>query len=232
MAGHLQTAGPEASEPLRRRMPRRLRRRRCPPMAGAPHGTEGGPPGRTRCGPRRCSPWAPPPPSRRPGTPPFLPCRDHPAAQLPSRMHDAPLGSPSSVIIHLSRKNLRACAHVFVRRRCLRRVVLMDQDLPHRISSPSKSAPGPRYSLVWKLVLWPREHAACGGAGAGASGRPALPGQQQQRAAGGERSPAASSAAAPGLSRPEWGPPQRIGSAAFGRGGAPLPLDLTAAPPP
>lgn len=37
------------------------------------------------------------------------------------------------------------------------RVVLMDQDVCHRISGPSRRAPGPRYSLVWKLVFVPRE---------------------------------------------------------------------------
>ena len=33
------------------------------------------------------------------------------------------------------------------------RVVLMDQDVLHRVSAPSAAAQRPRYSLVWKLVL-------------------------------------------------------------------------------
>ncbi|GAX85210.1 hypothetical protein CEUSTIGMA_g12630.t1 [Chlamydomonas eustigma] len=38
------------------------------------------------------------------------------------------------------------------------RVVLMDQDVPHRISQPSSEAGSrPRYSLVWKLVFFPKE---------------------------------------------------------------------------
>ncbi|MEW5299067.1 MAG: hypothetical protein WDW36_002116 [Sanguina aurantia] len=36
------------------------------------------------------------------------------------------------------------------------RVVLMDQDMTHRISVPSKESQGPRYSLVWKLVFFPK----------------------------------------------------------------------------
>jgi len=35
------------------------------------------------------------------------------------------------------------------------RVVLMEGDVPHRIAPPSAGAPGPRYSLVLKLVLHP-----------------------------------------------------------------------------
>ena len=38
------------------------------------------------------------------------------------------------------------------------RAVLMDQDVLHRLSAPSKRAGGcPRYSLVWKLVFLPRQ---------------------------------------------------------------------------
>lgn len=59
------------------------------------------------------------------------------------------------------------------------RVVLMDQDVPHRISGPSKLAGCPRYSLVWKLVFCPKVRGA-----------------------------------SPSISRPEWGPPTRFGSAA------------------
>ena len=36
------------------------------------------------------------------------------------------------------------------------RVVLMDQDITHRLSAPSASAGRPRYSLVWKLLFHPR----------------------------------------------------------------------------
>jgi 2OG-Fe(II) oxygenase superfamily len=35
------------------------------------------------------------------------------------------------------------------------RVVLMDQDIMHRVSAPSRAAGRPRYSLVWKLALLP-----------------------------------------------------------------------------
>lgn len=36
------------------------------------------------------------------------------------------------------------------------RAVLMDQDVLHRLSAPSRLAQGqPRYSLVWKLVFLP-----------------------------------------------------------------------------
>ncbi|KAI8463534.1 MAG: hypothetical protein J3K34DRAFT_142799 [Monoraphidium minutum] len=84
------------------------------------------------------------------------------------------------------------------------RVVLMDQDIAHRISAPSKAAPGPRYSLVWKLLLWPRDAATGAGGGSGGGG------------------------GARGLSRPEWGPPQRIGSAAAGAAGVRLPLPVAA----
>jgi probable phosphoglycerate mutase len=45
------------------------------------------------------------------------------------------------------------------------RVVLMEGDVPHRISPPSAGAPGPRYSLVLKLVL----HPTAGGSDAGPS---------------------------------------------------------------
>ncbi len=36
------------------------------------------------------------------------------------------------------------------------RCVLMDQDLMHRISAPSREAPTPRYSIVWKLLFVPK----------------------------------------------------------------------------
>ncbi len=43
------------------------------------------------------------------------------------------------------------------------RVVLMDQDVPHRIGAPSIAAgTQPRFSLVWKLVFWPKQDYAQG----------------------------------------------------------------------
>ena len=36
------------------------------------------------------------------------------------------------------------------------RVVLMHQDLLHRLSAPSVHAQRPRFSLVWKLAMMPR----------------------------------------------------------------------------
>eukprot|EP00854_Cymbomonas_tetramitiformis_P006733 gene6733-8056_t len=36
------------------------------------------------------------------------------------------------------------------------RAVLMDQDISHRLSTPSVLANRPRYSLVWKLVFFPK----------------------------------------------------------------------------
>lgn len=32
--------------------------------------------------------------------------------------------------------------------------------MPHRINAPSAQATGPRYSLVWKLVLYPKDGTA------------------------------------------------------------------------
>jgi len=66
------------------------------------------------------------------------------------------------------------------------RLLLMDQDCPHRISSPSSTADRPRYSLVWKSVWFPRT------------------------ALDGTPSPTP----VPGLCRPEWGLPSTIGTAA------------------
>jgi probable phosphoglycerate mutase len=37
------------------------------------------------------------------------------------------------------------------------RVVLMDQDVTHRVSAPSAAATAPRYSLVLKLLFFPKE---------------------------------------------------------------------------
>eukprot|EP00877_Chromochloris_zofingiensis_P003980 jgi/Chrzof1/13583/Cz08g03060.t1 len=44
---------------------------------------------------------------------------------------------------------------VFVRPKPYR-AVLMDQDVVHRLSMPSRTATTPRYSLVWKLVFLPK----------------------------------------------------------------------------
>ena len=66
------------------------------------------------------------------------------------------------------------------------RVVLMDQDVTHRVSPPTRAANGrARFSLVYKLVFFPR---------AGAAADASL----------WER----------GIARAEWGPPSPIGSAA------------------
>lgn len=67
------------------------------------------------------------------------------------------------------------------------RLVLMDQDMPHRISQPSQHASGPRYSLVWKLVLIPKQDTS-------------------SRVSAGAVPPCT-------ISRPEWGHPMRFGSA-------------------
>tara|TARA_B110000305_G_scaffold235274_1_gene294652 strand:- start:1823 stop:2938 length:1116 start_codon:yes stop_codon:yes gene_type:complete len=70
------------------------------------------------------------------------------------------------------------------------RVVLMDQDVTHRVSPPSRAAgERARYSLVYKLVFFPR-----GGIGGDANANAEL----------WER----------GIARPEWGVPSPIGSAA------------------
>ena len=47
-----------------------------------------------------------------------------------------------------------ACG-IFVRPKA-GRVVLMDQDVPHRLSPPAPCAGRPRYSLVWKLLFCPK----------------------------------------------------------------------------
>jgi hypothetical protein len=62
----------------------------------------------------------------------------------------------------------------------------MDQDVAHRLSTPSILANRPRYSLVWKLVMLPKAHAC----------------PQQQ------------SVAAACIARKEWGQPTYFGSAA------------------
>jgi len=43
------------------------------------------------------------------------------------------------------------------------RVVVMDQDVSHKVTAPTEAAGGrPRYSLVWKLVLHAKENQAAG----------------------------------------------------------------------
>lgn len=72
------------------------------------------------------------------------------------------------------------------------RVVLMDQDVVHRLSAPSRLSAGrPRYSLVWKLVFLP-----LAGAPAGSDAQSSFAGSSHS------------------ISRPEWGPPTAFGSAA------------------
>ncbi|GIL50228.1 hypothetical protein Vafri_6459 [Volvox africanus] len=100
------------------------------------------------------------------------------------------------------------------------RVVLLEQDLPHRISAPSLEASGPRYSLVWKLVLVPRPRTNapdpsgggdCGEALAeGADGAVAL---EEAIAGAQEGGCVASGSEFQSICRPEWGEPVRIGSA-------------------
>ena len=69
------------------------------------------------------------------------------------------------------------------------RVVLMDQDVTHRVSPPTRAANGrARYSLVYKLVFFPRTKGGAAGPDASLWER--------------------------GIARAEWGPPSPIGSAA------------------
>ncbi len=69
----------------------------------------------------------------------------------------------------------------------------MDQDMPHRISAPSRAAgAAPRYSLVWKMIWFPANDATLG----------------PERAEGGR-----GGVGEPGLCRPQWGEPLRLGSA-------------------
>jgi probable phosphoglycerate mutase len=63
----------------------------------------------------------------------------------------------------------------------------MDQDMPHRISAPAKTAPGPRYSFVLKLVFVPKDTSQ----GLQEDGR----------------------ITAATISRVEWGLPQQLGNA-------------------
>ncbi len=54
------------------------------------------------------------------------------------------------------------------------RAILMDQDVLHRVSAPSVLANGrPRYSLVWKLVFFPKHHCTQGSIARSEWGSPA-----------------------------------------------------------
>ena len=67
------------------------------------------------------------------------------------------------------------------------RLVLMDQDITHRVSAPSVLAQhSARFSLVWKLVMHPKR--GDDAAGSWAETRPSI-------------------------CRPEWGAPTKFGSA-------------------
>ena len=95
----------------------------------------------------------------------------------------------------------------------------MDQDVTHRISKPATAAAGPRYSLVWKMVLFPRDNlqqqqqqqppTGSGGGDGGCHDNVSggLPQQQEQQQWGGGRRHAES------ICRQEWGPPLRFGPA-------------------
>lgn len=90
----------------------------------------------------------------------------------------------------------------------------MDQDMPHRISAPSRQAPGPRYSLVWKLVLVPKDdHPAHAAVGAGQEGD-----EQGAAGEGGDAGAGEGTAALLSICRPEWGEPVRLGSASRASG--------------
>ncbi|KAL6754853.1 hypothetical protein V8C86DRAFT_280056 [Haematococcus lacustris] len=98
------------------------------------------------------------------------------------------------------------------------RVVLMDQDTSHRISPPSAVAAGaPRYSLVWKMVWLPRDDptlptpARLLRSSNYSGGLPIATDPSHATDSG--SCLACSSPSLPGVCRPEWGPPLRLGSA-------------------
>lgn len=74
------------------------------------------------------------------------------------------------------------------------RVVLMDQDIVHRVSAPSPLARRPRFSLVWKLLLSDSTTGGCPSLLLPRHGPPASHGSAhrlrvaQTKLAGGERS--------------------------------------------
>eukprot|EP00878_Enallax_costatus_P017176 GHUV01018032.1.p1 GENE.GHUV01018032.1~~GHUV01018032.1.p1 ORF type:complete len:118 (+),score=31.14 GHUV01018032.1:94-447(+) len=51
--------------------------------------------------------------------------------------------------VHLQNHSMLWC--------CICLQVLLDQDIAHRLSTPSAAAGQPRYSLVWKLVMFPKQ---------------------------------------------------------------------------
>ncbi len=80
----------------------------------------------------------------------------------------------------------------------------MDQDMPHRISAPSRAANGaPRYSLVWKMVWFDRADVTL--PDTARKGGPAGPGNEAVRGNPRKRREP------PGLCRPEWGTPLMLG---------------------
>jgi hypothetical protein len=95
--------------------------------------------------------------------------------------------------------------------------------MPHRISAPSARAPGPRYSLVWKLVFVPR---GTPGGGGREPGREAS--VEAVAAAAAEEARLSHTSEGLGrpvggllqsVCRPEWGAPLRVGSASRHAGG-------------
>ena len=102
------------------------------------------------------------------------------------------------------------------------RLILMDQDVTHRVSPPSSGARRPRYSLVWKLVFFPKKKmkmkkkkidqtTSTGGGGDDERGRRGDGGNEtdtetETETARGEEGLR--------IARPEWGVPSPIGSAA------------------
>ncbi len=83
---------------------------------------------------------------------PAMPCR----VPLPAGPERRTLGSEvlSGLPVRKASGGARAGRQV---RPAPGRVALMDADIAHRISPPSALAGQPRYSLVWKLVLFPVE---------------------------------------------------------------------------
>lgn len=84
----------------------------------------------------------------------------------------------------------------------------MDQDVAHRLSTPSASAQRPRFSLVWKLVMMPKTEWAQ------SQQQQQQQRQQQQQPEGSGSSAEAAAAVSPSIARREWGPPTYFGSAA------------------
>ena len=72
---------------------------------------------------------------------------------------------PTQQKLHTSRMAvcMHACIHTALTTlpppACMQpyRAVLLDQDVLHRLSPPSRAAGRPRFSLVWKLVFLPKQ---------------------------------------------------------------------------